>query len=613
MGGGAGGAPFEGSISLFKHKRAVTNRVAYNEFVMDAVEEVKSRINIEDVISEYVQLKRAGRNFKGLSPFGNEKTPSFMVSPEKQIWHDFSSGKGGNVFSFIMEMEGLDFKAALEHLARKAGVDLTQYQTGKSAQTGKLKERLYEATEMAAKFYQVQFSKNQKALEYIFKKRQFTKDIVLAFRIGYSPNNGSALCDYLKKQGYSDQELQSAGLMARRYRGGDMFRGRIMIPLQDPQGKVIGFTARLLDDDPEAPKYINTPQTLLYDKGRHVYGLHLAKETIRTKKYAVLVEGNLDVIASHQAGVKEVVATAGTALTEMHLKALGRFTNDLRLAFDQDKAGLAATERAIPIAGKVGVSLSIITVPEGKDPDELVRKTPDAWATVIEQNQYALDWLIDRYKKQLDLETAQGKREFSDIMLGVVRQLPDHVEQDHYLNKLAKLLGVSAEALKSKLNDKPPVVRVLKKNKSAPMVVDKMQLDAARVQDHLLALFLMQPALRHYMQSIQDDMLTNENALKVLRFLRKHPDFAGNPKEAAGLKEVGDYVKILGLQFEELYQDLELLELRNEATRLQAKLIDIYVKMKKQPIIEALRESEEPERTRLLEQAKALDQLLKNH
>lgn len=580
---------------------------------MDAVEEVKSRINIEDVISEYVQLKRAGRNFKGLSPFGNEKTPSFMVSPEKQIWHDFSSGKGGNVFTFIMEMEGLDFKGALEHLARKAGVDLTQYQTGKSAQTGKLKERLLEANQLATKFYQVQFSKNQKALEYIFKKRQFTKDIALAFCIGYSPNTGGALCDYLKKKGFSDKELQAAGLMARRYRGGDMFRGRIMIPLMDPQGRVIGFTARLLDDDPDAPKYINTPQTLLYDKGRHVYGLHLAKEAIRAKKYAVLVEGNLDVIASHQAGVKEVVATAGTALTEMHLKALGRFTNDLRLAFDQDKAGLAATERAIPIAGKVGVSLSIITVPEGKDPDELVRKDPKAWEKVIEQNQYALDWLIDRYKTILDLDSAQGKREFSDVMLAVVRQLPDHVEQDHYINKLAGILGVSSEALKSKLNETSEQKKLLRKSKVAPAAIDKLQVDAARTQDHLLALMLMQPALRHYMEAVQDDMLTSEYALKVLKFLRKHSDFAGNPKEAAGLREVGDYVKILGLQFEELYQDLELLELRNEATRLQAKLIDLYVKMKKQPIIEALRVSEEPERTRLLEQAKALDQLLKNH
>ena len=211
---------------------------------MDAVEDIKSRLNIEDVVSEYVQLKRAGRNFKGLSPFGAEKTPSFMVSPEKGIWHDFSSGKGGNMFSFVMEMEGLDFKGALELLARKAGVDLSQYRSGRSAETGKLKERLYDALGQAAKFYQVQFSKKQEALEYIFKKRQFTKEIALEFRIGYSPNNGTALYDYLKKQGFSEDEMQRAGLITKRYRGpGDMFRGRIMIPLQDAQGKVIGFTA----------------------------------------------------------------------------------------------------------------------------------------------------------------------------------------------------------------------------------------------------------------------------------------------------------------------------------------------------------------------------------
>jgi DNA primase len=322
---------------------------------MDAVEDIKSRLNIEDVISEYVQLKRAGRNFKGLSPFGAEKTPSFMVSPEKGIWHDFSSGKGGNMFSFVMEMEGLDFKGALELLARKAGVDLSQYRTGRSAETSQLKERLYDANEQAAKFYQVQFSKKQEALEYIFKQRKFSKDIALEFRLGYSPNNGTALYDYLNKQGFTEEEVGRAGLISRRYKGvGDMFRGRIMVPLQDAQGRVIGFTARLLDDEPNAPKYINTPQTLLYDKGRHIYGLHLAKEALRKAKYAVLVEGNLDVIAAHQAGTRQVVATAGTALTEMHLKGISRFTPDVRLAFDQDSAGQAGrrqSERADTAGG----------------------------------------------------------------------------------------------------------------------------------------------------------------------------------------------------------------------------------------------------------------------
>ena len=207
-----------------------------------------------------------------------------------------------------------------------------------------------------------------------------------------------------------------------------------MIPLHDQLGRVIGFTARLLEDDDNAPKYINTPQTVLYDKSRHIYGLHLAKEAIRKEKFVVMVEGNLDVIASHQAGVRQVVATAGTAMTEQHLKALSRFTGDIRLCFDADKAGLNATERAIPIASRVKVSLSMITVPDAKDPDELIQKDPTLWQKAIGQNQYALDWLMERYEKLLDINSAQGKREFSDVLLPVVRALTDDVEQDHYMN-----------------------------------------------------------------------------------------------------------------------------------------------------------------------------------
>jgi DNA primase len=374
---------------------------------MDAVEEVKNRLSIEDVIGEYVQLKRAGRNWKGLSPFSSEKSPSFMVSPDKQIWHDFSSGKGGNMFSFIMEVEGLDFKEALELLARKAGIDIEQYRS-KGRTGGPNKERLYELLELSTKFYQVQFSQNKIALEYVFKKRLFSKETALEWKLGYSPNTGTALVDYAKSKGYTEEEIKLAGLSAQRYKGlGDMFRGRLMIPLQDAQGRVIGFTARLLEDIPDAPKYINTPQTPLYDKSRHVYGLHLAKEAIRKTKIAVIAEGNLDVIASHGAGVRNVVATAGTALTEPHLKALSRFTGDIRLAFDADKAGIAATERAIPIASRVKVSLSIIDIPSGKDPDELIRQDPKLWEQAIENNQYALDWLIKRYSESLDITSAQ--------------------------------------------------------------------------------------------------------------------------------------------------------------------------------------------------------------
>jgi DNA primase len=577
---------------------------------MDAVEDIKSRLSIEDIVGEYVELKRAGRNFKALSPFANEKTPSLMISPEKQIWHDFSSGKGGNMFSWVMEMEGLDFKGALEHLARKAGIDLSQYRSGQDSGRGQLKERLFEAHEQACKFYQVQFSKNQMALEYIFKKRKFTKETALAFRIGYAPNNGTALSDYLKSKGFTPQELKSGGLaVERRGRLVDMFRGRLMVPLMDGQGKVLGFTARILEDDPNAPKYLNTPQTPLYDKSRHVFGLHLAKDAIRKSKYAVVVEGNLDVLASWQAGIQQVVATAGTAATEMHFKALGRFTNDVRLAFDQDKAGLNATERAIPLAAKANVTLSIITIPSGKDPDELVRQDPEAWRAITNKHVYALDWLMGYYQKQLDLTSAVGKREFSDVMLRTVRGLKDQVEQDHYAGKIADILQVSKEALVSKLKGGSDGARTYRKPKADIQIPDKQVLDQTKAQNQLLSLALMLPSLREYLQPLTAEMLSGEDAGKLLEFLQANPDYAC--KAASGLSNIGDYVKILSLLYEELYQHLELLELQYEAARLQVRLIERYVKFKKAEIAHELRDApSESEQQKLLQKAKTLDALL---
>jgi DNA primase len=584
---------------------------------MDAVEDIKSRLSIEDVISQYVELKRAGRNFKGLSPFSAERTPSFMVSPEKQIWHDFSSGKGGNMFSFVMEMEGLDFKGALELLARKAGVDLEQYRTGGQGNSNrtKEKERLYAALELAAKFYQANFAKNQTALEYVFKKRKFTKQTALEWKLGYSPNTGTALVDFLKKQKFTDIEIKGAGLSAERYRGvGDMFRGRLMIPLQDAQGRVIGFTARLLADDPNAPKYINTPQTVLYDKSRHVYGLHLAKEALRKTKYAVIAEGNLDVISSHQAGVRQVVATAGTALTDQHLKALSRFTGDIRLSFDADNAGMNATERALPIASKVGVSLSIITIPSGKDPDELIKQDPKIWQDIIEKPQYALDWLVERYQKQLDITSAQGKRQFSDIILQVVRGLQDQVEQEHYVEVVGKLIGVSKEALMNKLNAPPGPAPRLKSKKTDTKLLDKASVEMVKTQNHLLALTLMQPGLREYLNPLKPAMMPEQQATDLLTFLQEHPDFAGETSKATPLKPLADYVKMLSLLFEELYQDLELTDLRSEATRLQAHLVDQYVKVQKQRIMRELQNATDDARTtQLLEAVKKFDSLLKNY
>lgn len=578
---------------------------------MDAVEEVKNRLSIEDVVAEYVQLKRAGRNWRGLSPWTSEKTPSFMVSPEKQIWHDFSSGKGGNMFSFVMEVEGVDFKGALEILARKAGIDLEQYRP-KSRRGGPDKERLHEVLELAAKFYQVQFSKNQRALEYVFKKRKFTKETALTWRIGYSPNNGNALIDYAKSKGFTEAELKQAGLTAQNYRGGtqDMFRGRLMIPLQDPQGRLVGFTARLLEDDANAPKYINTPQTVLYDKSRHIYGLHLAKEAIRKQQFVVLVEGNLDVIASHQAGVRQVVATAGTALTEPHLKALSRFTGDLRLAFDADKAGVAATERAIPIASKVKVSLSMIDIPSGKDPDDLIRQDPKLWETAITKHQYALDWLMTRYAKLLDIKSAQGKRQFSDVLLPVVRALSDPVERDHYLNSIAETIGTSREALDQKMStvvapDQEPRRRAVKRVEP----LNKNAVESKKLQDNFLSLMLMRPTLREFLELMKPDMFQTDEARELLEFLKANPDFDGK-KDTQAVQNIADYVKIESLLYEELYQGLELNELHDEAARLQTRLVEQFVKTQKQKLAQEMDAADHTAQRDLLGQSKKYDELL---
>lgn len=580
---------------------------------MDAVEDIKQRLNIEDVIGEYVQLKRAGRNFKGLSPFNSEKTPSFMVSPEKQIWHDFSSGKGGNMFSFVMEVEGLDFKSALELLARKAGVDLEQYRGQSNGFNAKLKTRVLEALELATRFYQKQLMANPFAFEYIAKARELTKDTLLAWQIGYAPNTGRALSDFLTKQGFTAEEMKRAGLAVERRHGlGDMFRGRIMIPLADQQGTVVGFTARLLRDEPEAPKYINTPQTLVYDKSRQVFGLHLAKERIRKAGFVVVVEGNMDVIASWQAGVTNVVATAGTAMTEMHLKILKRFTEDIRLCFDADQAGLTATERTIPLAQKAGAHLGIIEIKGAKDPDELIHTDVNLWKEAIGTSQYAVDWLISHYQAIHDLTSAEGKRAFSDVVLGTLRRLSDPVEKEHYVKQIAKLTDTTFEAMSAKLTQRPGTAKKpLKPLKAPPQAVSKADRERRMLQDHLLAILLAVPRLRDELGDIQPEWFDDGPPRELAAFLRTHPAFKGDPKESEHLQTISDYVKIVSLQFEELYQDLSPDELREVIARLKKRLIKTYVQKQNVRLANAMHTSNERETKKMLQEVQKLNRLIK--
>jgi len=565
----------------------------YNKTMQDAKEEVRARLNIEDVVGEYVQLKRAGRNFKGLSPFTSERTPSFTVSPEKHIWHDFSSGKGGDVFSFIMEVEGLDFRATLELLARKAGVDLSQYDSKQAGDIAKKKGRLLEANELAARYYQQVLLRNQHALEYVFRTRSLSKEIVQEFRIGYAPDDGEALIRALDKKGFSKKELADSGL-TNRY-GGDIFRGRMSVPLMDQAGQVIGFTGRIIADaDSKAPKYLNTPATLIYDKSRHVFGLSQAKESIRKNDAAVVVEGNLDVVSSHQAGVKNVVATAGTAMTEWHLKTLSRLTHNIKLAFDGDKAGLAATERAIGIAQAVGVNLTIVSLPgEAKDPDELIQQSVDLWQQAINNAQPVLDWIIDQYSQREDLTTAAGKRGFTTASLAILRTLNDSVEREHYLRRIAKMTNTSLAAILQKF-DQPSSFD------TAPKPLKVIQADPSyssdtydSYQDNLLAVLLMEPQTRAQLQSFDINLFDGEYRQTLGGYLKSHAEpLISTPPE---LKNIENYVKIVELKAESRYVDWTESDLSLEAARLLRQTEVEHRKQTTEQLLQELRIAEAEE------------------
>ncbi|HEX6462415.1 MAG TPA: DNA primase [Candidatus Saccharimonadales bacterium] len=526
---------------------------------MDAKEEVRSRLDIVDVIGEYVRLQRAGRSFKGLSPFTDEKTPSFFVSPEKQIWHCFSTNKGGDVFSFIMEVEGLDFKGALELLARKAGVDISQFQRGDGS-LGKKKERLFGVLELSVRFFQQAMVQSKVAQDYIFKQRHLNKQTVQAFAIGYAPDANDSLTKLLLKRGYTEGELVDAGVSVRRQRGlGDLFRGRMMIPLRDPQGRTLGFTGRLIVENPRAPKYLNTPQTLLYDKSRHVFGLDLAKEAIRTNNCAVLVEGNVDVISSYQAGIAQVVATAGTALTEHHLATLKRFTPDIRLCFDADKAGIAATERSIPIAQTVGINLGIIQLPaEVKDPDQLLQAGVTKWQQAIMQPKDALEWVVDYYRASFGGETATQKATVSTKALQLIASVKDPVQIEHYTKYLAAALGVSEQALRTKFTQtaKQPDIKAPLK----PTHTEQSSPDIYAYQDLFLALNLAFADVRGSLKHVSQDDFIGEQRRQMFGIISQLGDTAvtdSNLSRIKGLQIDETYGKILLFKAEERYDGLE--------------------------------------------------------
>lgn len=551
----------------------------------DAKEEIRARLNLEDLVSEYVDLKRTGRSLKGLSPWTNERTPSFVVSPDKQIWHDFSSGKGGDIFGFIMEVEGLSFRESLEFLARKTGVELKNYDSKKSAENAKIKKRLYDISSSAANFFQHCLVRDIKALEYVFKNRRISKEIVAEFKIGYAPAGRQVLVDFLLNKGYSKKEINMAGLLNRF--GGDIFNDRMMIPLQDQNGETIGFTGRALKDEPNSPKYLNSPQTMLYDKSRHIFGLSQAKQSIRKNNYTVVVEGNMDVISSHQVGVKNVVATAGTAMTTDHLKAISRYSSDIRLCFDADVAGVNATERAIILAQSVGVDISIITLNQSqgaaKDPDELIQKSVDLWQKSIDNPLPAVDWVLGQYANKNDLSTAIGKRNFSTAGLKLVQNLSDPVEKEHYLDEISNKIGSSRQALLAKFIDEKPAPRPKKQakiDKSAP----NNFANEFGYEDDLLALALIFADSSQYIKNLDQNSLNSDEKNQILRVLQQ------NQREE--LKKNENYVKILLLKADERYDGWKNKEVINEIKRLVQKVKIQNITKQKEDLQDQLKDAE---------------------
>lgn len=513
---------------------------------MDAKEEIRSRLNIEDVIGEYVELKRAGRSYKGLSPFTGEKTPSFFVSPEKNIWHDFSSNKGGDVFAFVMEAEGMDFRQAMEFLARKAGVDLSEYQSAGAKKRSAYKKRLLAANELAARYFQQSLLRSQQAIEYVFKQRGLSRQTVQSFQIGYAPDSGTALLAALEKRGFTKREINDAGLL-NRY-GKDLFRGRMMIPLMDQGGQVIGFTGRIIGNVPNAPKYLNTPQTLLYDKGRHIFALSQAKEAIRKSGFVVMVEGNLDVVSSHQAGVAQTVATAGTSMTENHLKAVKRLTSDVRLCYDSDKAGVAATERAIELASHEGVELTIISLPDGaKDPDELIKSSVQAWREAVTRNEPAVEWVLRQHAGCCDLDTAVGRRTFTTAALRIVRGLADPVEREYYIKRVATMSHTSEEAIHQKLAGEP-----VKKQTFKPVVANTsiIKNEQAVLEDNILALALYDARCLEELRRAGRQQWSSTERELLATVLLEEDNPQNRPKK---LQKADIYVKMVSLRAEERY------------------------------------------------------------
>ncbi len=424
------------------------------------VEEVKQRLDIVDVVSEYVPLKPGGINWKGLCPFHNEKSPSFMVNRERQFWHCFGCNEGGDVFAFFQKIEHVDFPEALKLLAARAGVELKSY----NPQAASLRSRLIDMHEFACVLFQQQLyaPAGGNALQYLRESRKLTDETIRAWRLGFALDDWRTLLGALKAKGYQEQDIVASGLaLTSNGRTYDRFRNRIMFPVVSVHGQVVGFSARTASQEPSEPastqrgepKYINSPQTAIYDKGAIVYGLYQAKQSIREKDHVILVEGNMDVIASFQAGIRNVVAASGTGLTIGHIKALSRFTNEFHFCFDADSAGLRAAERGISLALFERMFVKVVAIPKelGKDPGDLVERDPNVWRTVSQSALPVMEYLLRRVEREYDLKDVAVKKRLFPWIVAWLGKIAEPVEREHYVQRVAELLTMEPSVVRSEV------------------------------------------------------------------------------------------------------------------------------------------------------------------
>lgn len=464
--------------------------LCYNVGTMDDVERIKQKLDVADIIAGYIPIKRAGRNFKAVCPFHNEKSPSFVISPERQIWHCFGCNKGGDLFTFIEEYERVDFSEALKLLADKANITLTK--TVFRTKQDEKKTKIYEINHLASQFYHYLLTEHpsgKQALQYVLEKRGLSPALIKTYTLGFAPHQPDALTSYLAgKKHYSKDELLEAGVATvRNGRLFDFFQNRIIFPIQDSRGNIVAFSGRGLTDQ-AIPKYINTKETPVYIKGDTVFGLYQAKEAIKKEGKVILMEGEFDVITSFKEGIINAVAIKGTALTENQIRLLKRFCQKMVFCFDSDPAGTEAQRRSISLITHEGMNASVVIPPEGKDADEVLRENPTLFKKALKNEVNIYDFIIESAAQNEDPKTVEGKKHILSRTISYITDIENEIVKEHYLKKLAELLDTSYDSVvkeieKAKKPAPPDVIRKKTEKKS--------QIELS--EDHILTLVFQSP------------------------------------------------------------------------------------------------------------------------